>query len=89
MSLKQIITGTANELLGRNQDLWEVRMNICKKCPLFEESGFGLRCNPSLYLNPETGDTSSVSKANYYRGCGCRLEAKTRCTDCKCPASKW
>ncbi|MCI7207081.1 MAG: hypothetical protein MSA15_13960 [Clostridium sp.] len=46
-------------------------------------------CNNKLWLNVNTGDVSSVQKSGYKRGCGCRLQAKTRLPNAVCPLSKW
>ena len=46
-------------------------------------------CNMRLWLNPETGDVSTEKKDGYYRGCGCRLRAKTTLSRENCPARKW
>lgn len=89
MSIKQIIQGHVNEALGKNEDLQESRMNICKECPLLMNGKFGPQCNNSLWLDTETNNTSTVPKDGYIRGCGCRLNAKTRIPDAHCPANKW
>lgn len=46
-------------------------------------------CNSKLWLNPETGDVSDTVRDGYYKGCGCRLDAKTTLINEKCPAGKW
>ena len=46
-------------------------------------------CNSRLWLNVNTGDVSTTAKTGYERGCGCRLSAKTRLANAKCPAGKW
>ena len=46
-------------------------------------------CNPKLYLNPKTGDVSTKYKDGYGKGCGCRLQAKTKLTGARCPNDKW
>lgn len=82
-----------NELLGKGQDLYEARIEICKECPLYIETMydgyFGEICNPKLYINPETGDVKEFPQVDYVRGCGCRLRAKTRLDYEKCPANFW
>lgn len=89
MSIKQILTGHLNELLGRGEDLSGARLLVCKDCPLYKETKLGPQCNPALYLNAETGETSVTKKEGYIRGCGCRLNAKTRNEDAECPNGKW
>ncbi len=88
MEIGKIITGHVNEVLGLNKNLTEVRLEICKKCPLYS-ARFGGTCNNRLYLNKENGDVSVSYKTGYVRGCGCRLKAKTTLAREKCPAGKW
>lgn len=86
---KNIVDGHIKELKGENQELYEKRLAICKKCPLFKESGVGFVCNRQLWMNPETGEVSTENIVNWVRGCGCRLNAKLRIPSMKCPANKW
>lgn len=88
MEVGNIIKGHVNEVLGLNVDLKQKRLEICRKCPLFKDVLGGL-CNSQLWLNPRTGDVSTDSKDGYYRGCGCRLQAKTTLITAICPAKKW
>ena len=76
MEAGKIIKGHVNEMLGLNKSISEQRLEICRSCPLFKNTTGGL-CNPALWLNPETDETSTVKKDGYFRGCGCRLKAKT------------
>ena len=46
-------------------------------------------CNSRLWLNVNTGDVSTTMKPGYINGCSCRLHAKTRLPNAKCPAGKW
>lgn len=90
MEIGQIITGHVNELLGLNKDISEERIKICKQCPLmYYSSTLGWICNRNLYVNPDTNDVSLTKKDNYYRGCGCRIKAKTTLNNATCPAHKW
>ena len=88
MEIGNIVKGHINELLDINKDISKVRMDICRKCPLFLNELGGI-CNPRLYLNKETGDVSTVKMRGYVNGCGCRLSAKTRLSGSKCPNGKW
>ncbi len=90
MGLKAIIDGHIKELTGQNGDLSEWRMDICRECPLFKVLPIaGPICNNNKYLDTKTGDVSDSPKKGYRRGCGCRLQAKTRLKDSKCPLGKW
>lgn len=88
MNVGMIVQGHVNELLGLNKDISQERMKICKVCPLFLNSMGGI-CNPRLYLNPQTGDVSTKYKDGYGKGCGCRLQAKTKLPNAHCPNGKW
>ncbi len=89
MSMKQIITGHLKELLNQGQDLSQARMSICKACPLYKVGQLGPICNPDLYLNTSTNITNVIGGDGFKKGCGCRLNAKTRLEDAHCPLSKW
>lgn len=88
MEIGNIVNGHINELLGLNKNLKEVRLQICRRCPLYS-SRLGGMCNNRLWLNKENGDVSISKKEGYVRGCGCRLRAKTTLANEKCPAGKW
>ena len=88
MDIGQIVHGHVNEVLGLNENIKEKRMKICLKCPLYKDTLGGI-CNSKLWLNPKTGDVSTEQEDGYYRGCGCRLQAKTTLATATCPAKKW
>lgn len=85
-----IINGHVNEALGKNEDIKDQRMEICKKCPLYKETPMGPVCNPRLYIS-ETDKTTVTDRprVGYKRGCGCRITAKTRLPNAKCVIGKW
>ena len=85
-----IINGHVNEALGKNEDIKDKRMEICKKCPLYKETPMGPICNPRLYIS-ETDKITVIDRprVGYKRGCGCRLNAKTRLQNSKCIINKW
>ena len=89
MGLKAIIDGHVKEALGKNQDIFEQRMDICRECPLYKQTAVGPVCNSRLYLDTITGEISETKKPGYKSGCGCRLQAKTRLTYTHCPVGKW
>ena len=68
MEIGPIIKGHVNELLDKNKDISEVRMEICRKCPLYRDI-LGGQCNPNLWLNPETNEISNRRTVNYIKGC--------------------
>ena len=63
------------------------RLEICNKCPILDKKY--MICDKALWLNPKTKRVSSEFKKGYYRGCGCRLKAKTTLIDEHCPAKLW
>lgn len=88
MEVGNIIKGHFNEVLNINGDISSNRLNICYRCPLYS-SRLGGVCNNRLWLNVNTGDVSTTKKPGYASGCGCRLSAKTRLPNAKCPVGKW
>jgi hypothetical protein len=67
-----------------------LRMEICRKCPLYtERRSNGPVCSSSLYINPNTNEISLRRKEGYVKGCGCALEHKTKSPDAVCPINKW
>lgn len=91
MGITDIIDGHIKEALGVNQTLAERRLEICESCPIFNRINktIGGVCSSYLYLNPTTNEISTKFKEGFFRGCGCRLNAKTRLINAKCPAGKW
>ena len=88
MEKGNIVKGHINEVLGLYEDISQKRLAVCKKCPLYKTT-YGGQCNAKLWLDPNTGDVSLEEKDGYYKGCGCRLLAKTRVPEAHCPALKW
>lgn len=87
--LTNIVAGHVSEFLGQNEEISKARLTICRKCGLYNYGIVGVTCNSSLYINPETDEVSEVYKDGYVKGCGCRLNAKTRVMYEACPANKW
>lgn len=89
MGVSDIIKGHINEAIGANEDLSKNRLEICRKCKLYKKASYGEICNNNLFLNPETDEVSVFPKQGFYKGCGCRLAAKTTLSTAHCPAKKW
>lgn len=85
--VKQIAEGWTNDLLGREQELSESRMKICRECPLYNEETD--RCDSKKCYNKETGEVTSVPGKLTICGCGCYLHKKSRVPLAKCPMSRW
>lgn len=88
MNVLDIANGHINEILNINEDISKNRLEICYMCPLYSPR-LGGTCNNRLWLNVNTGDVSTIKKSGYANGCGCRLSAKTRLPNAKCPVGKW
>lgn len=89
MGIGAIVQGHISEILGLNKDLSIGRLKICEKCPLYKKTIAGAICNNKLWYNPATGDVSLEQRDGYFRGCGCRLAAKTAVAYMTCPIDKW
>jgi len=90
--IKQIISGHVNEFKSaigagnaEEEKVFSSRARICLNCPLKN----GNTCNKSKYINPETLEVSTIRKAGFVQGCGCRLSAKQKSKGSKCPAGFW
>ena len=52
-----ILQGHINEILNREEDLSQSRLEICKKCPGLKNSvAFGPICDSSKYMSPDGTD---------------------------------
>ena len=85
----QIIQGHYNEITNKEEDLYQHRIEICKKCELISKNSFGYICDSKKCIDPDTKDVYYFPKKGLICGCGCRLEAKTRVPSAKCVLNKW
>ena len=56
-------------------------------CPIYDATK--QRCNPKLWLNPDTNEVSTYSKSGFIRGCGCFIMVKMKNPNNHCVAGKW
>jgi len=56
-----------------SSDLGDMRMQICKDCPISRRTEDGLLCDASKFINTKTNEVSDTWKENYVRGCGCYI----------------
>lgn len=72
-------------------DLYESRIEICKKCPLYKlEYKKGPVCNNALYINISDKKTTSIlPKKGYIKGCGCKLQYKAKNSNLHCIIGLW
>lgn len=85
--VKQIAEGWANDLLKRENELYESRMKICRKCPLYDEESD--RCDAKKCYNPKTGEIASHPFPGAICGCNCYMSKKTRVPESHCVLNKW
>lgn len=89
MSAKQIVEGIFNNLTNRKEELYEERIKVCRLCKLYYvDRIFGEICNPRVYINPNTNETSKKEKPGFVHGCGCSLNSKCRVPQAKCPIGR-
>lgn len=88
MDIIDILNGHVNEILNNNEDLFNERMKICRRCPLYIATKLGPMCNNKLWID-KNSNISKEEKKDYVRGCGCRLDAKLRVPHAKCIINKW
>ena len=86
--IRDIIDGHIKELFDQNNKLFKDRMDVCKKCPLYISTISGPICNSKLWINKDNV-TSKTKTDGFVRGCGCRLNAKTRVEKGRCIILKW
>lgn len=89
MGVIDILNGHVKELLGENDYLSDKRMRICKQCPLFKNSPIGPICNSKLYISKDGKEVADYGKDGFVKGCGCRLNSKSRLPNAKCIIGKW
>lgn len=90
LPIGQIAEGFLNNALGKEEDLFKNRIDICRQCKLHKiDSIFGEICNKKLYINPITEETSNVQKKGFINGCGCVLSSKCRVPQATCPLNRW
>ena len=72
-------------------DLYESRIAICKRCPLYKlDPKKGPICNNALYIDPvDKKTTSFIKKKGYIKGCGCKLQYKAKNLDLHCIIGLW
>ena len=76
----QIVEGITNSIFKKEdvEEIAQQRMQICKKCALYDVQGTGC-------MVPGTQPCCNEKLG----GCGCSLEFKTRSLSSDCPLGKW
>lgn len=87
--ISQIAEGFFNNVVNKEQALYEKRIEICRKCPLLKEDLiFGEVCTSKLYINNKD-EISKTPKEGFIKGCGCVMASKTRVDKAHCIINKW
>jgi hypothetical protein len=76
--------------LIKNEDVekvYEARMEICRGCGLYDESGSGCALPGSQPCCNK--DKSELVDGKETKGCGCSLSLKGRSLSSWCPLNKW
>lgn len=90
LNTKHIAQGWANDLLKKEEELYQKRISICKECILYSKGGtFGPICDSKKCVNPETEQLVYAPTSTDICGCSCFLNKKTRVKDAKCVLGKW
>lgn len=72
-----------------DQSLYEERIAICEKCPLYKLDKIrGPVCDSNKFISPDGTKWSWFRKDGYIRGCGCGLR-KAKNPANKCIVGKW
>lgn len=83
----QIVEGYTNYAFGKEEELSEKRMEICRKCPLYDEDTD--RCSSKKCYNKKTGELSTVPDKGFICGCNCYMTKKSRVKNAKCVLNNW
>ena len=90
LNTKHIAKGWVNDFLNKEEELYQKRISICRKCILYSNGGaFGPICDSKKCINPSTGEPTYAPSSTSICGCGCFLNKKTRVQEAKCVLGKW
>lgn len=90
LNTKHIAKGWVNDLLNKEEELYNTRIVICKACPLYSKGGaLGPVCDSKKCINPNTGKLVYAPSTTDICGCSCFLNKKTRVKEAKCVLGKW
>lgn len=85
-----IIEGHYKELTNQENDLYEKRIAICRKCPLYTvNKDLGEICDGKKCFNSKLNSIEPIPSHDTICGCGCRLKAKTRLVNAECVLNRW
>ena len=91
-NIPQVIEGHVNEVKEilhltseRKKEIHAYRENICNTCPIRSNNS----CDFKKWINPITKEVAFGERKGFVRGCGCRLSAKQKAFNARCPAGFW
>lgn len=62
--------GTVKNIFNKEDELYQQRIEICRKCPLIDvDMIFGEVCNSKKWYNPETGKVTTYKVPGSIHGC--------------------
>lgn len=83
----QIAEGWSNYVFGKEEELSEKRMEICKICPLYNKDND--RCDSKKCWDTINNKIVDLPGKNIICGCNCYCKKKTRVKNAKCVLGKW
>lgn len=90
VNVRDVLEGHYKEITNQENELYEKRITICRKCPLYTvKEGLGPVCDSKKCWNENEKVIETYPSSNNVCGCGCRLNAKTRLASSKCVLNKW
>ena len=89
INVGQVAKGWVNDALKLEQDLYDQRMPICTKCPLYSDGPLGPICDSKKCIDEKTGEITSYPGPGKICGCRCVLTKKTRVKNAKCVRGLW
>jgi len=84
---EQIVEGYSNYILGKEEELYEKRIKICKKCPLYNSEKD--KCDSKKCWDTSKNELVDYPGNNIICGCGCYMSKKGRVPNAKCVLNKW
>ena len=85
--VKEIAEGWTNYALGREKELSESRMKICRECPLYNAEKD--TCDSKKCWDKESEKLVDYPGKNIVCGCGCYMKKKTSSPSSHCILKKW
>ena len=85
--IKDIAEGWTNYALGKEKELSESRMKICRECPLYNNQKD--TCDSKKCWDKVNQKLVEYPGKNIICGCGCYLSAKTKLPRATCVLNRW